>query len=130
MYKIKANYWVLLEMLLVEQFSNLLVIWACQTVPSKSGSINLKKTLMYIYMQKFNFIQFLFHKILYTLRNITIWLAECILPHNSRLTISWDKGLHWNISGILHFQIIPQKVNLMALLSLKISHKIWYSYKN
>ena len=62
MYKSKAIYWVLLEMPPVEQFSNFLTIWTCETVPNKSGSINLKKTLMFTYMQEFNFIQYLFHK--------------------------------------------------------------------
>ena len=60
MYKTKAVYQVLLEMLSFKQFCSL-IGFLCM----KSGSINMSKNLMFIHMQKFNFMPHLLHKILH-----------------------------------------------------------------
>ena len=63
-----------------------------KSTPSQNDSINLQKTLMFIWMPKIN-LSFTFFLRYYILKNLAIWLANSILAHNSRTIILPHMGL-------------------------------------
>ena len=56
------------------------------TAPTKRDSINLQRTVIFIYTQKINFLPSFLHEILH-FKNRAIWLAESSLTHKLRARI-------------------------------------------
>ena len=92
---------------ILQWYANLFwVPCVCLVAHTKNDSINLKKTSMFIYIPKINFIIHIFLEILH-------FKESSILAHNLQTRILPDMGLvvkyQHNVS--FHFRLFPRKTN-------------------
>ena len=84
-----------------------LVIWTCLATQPQKDTINVKKTFVFICVQKINFIPHIFLEILQRYANFLFWvLLACLVTHTQNYSINLKKTLFIpmpKIHLIIHF---------------------------